>query len=252
MKKYQENCISIITPVYNAEPFLTETIQCVLDQTYPDWELILIDDASQDQSVSVIESYRDPRIHLLSLPTNSGAAVARNKGLAYANGQYIAFLDSDDRWTSDKLAKQIAFMQEHGFAFTYTDFSLMDESGRMIKPAVHIPYSLDYYALLKNTAIACSTVMIDREIVGDFRMPLVRKGQDTATWLKLMREQNLTAYGLQQVLNAYRQVQGSISSNKFKALKRTWHTYRKLEKLPFFQSCYFFTHYVWQAIKRRL
>lgn len=254
MGQWQEGLVSIVTPVYNAEHFLAETIESVQAQSYSNWELLLVNDASSDASQALIEDYmaHDDRIRLINLSENSGAAVARNTGLATAMGQYIAFIDADDVWLATKLENQLAFMQELNYSFSYTNFALIDERGQLIKKGVKLPESLDYHGLLKNTAIACSTVVIDRRALGDFRMPEVRKGQDTATWLMLMRERGVRAYGLNQVLNLYRQVQGSISSDRLGALKRTWNTYRNLEQLPLYQAVYYFIQYVWNAVKRRL
>lgn len=250
----EEGLVSIITPVYNAQKFIQATIESVCRQTYQNWELLLVDDASTDGSIALIEKLaeQDSRVKLLPLKVNQGAAVARNHGLAHAKGRYVAFVDADDYWLPDKLQAQLDFMQVKDYAFTYTNFALVDEAGQVLKDRVDLPQTLSYRQLLKNTAIACSTVVIDRHLLGDFRMPLVRKGQDTATWLYLMRERQVVAYGLDQVLNHYRQVKGSISSNRWSALKRTWHTYRHLEKLPLLECFYYFSHYVFQAILRRL
>ncbi|MBD3948873.1 glycosyltransferase [Tuanshanicoccus lijuaniae] len=249
-----EQLVSIITPVYNAARFLDTMIESIVNQTYQDWELILVDDKSEDESIHIIEQWqaKDSRIRYIELAENSGAAVARNRAMAAARGRWIAFIDSDDFWAPDKLALQLSFMQMTKVAFSYTDFALVDEEGTVIKSQVHVPNRLDYDGLLKNTAIACSTVMIDQLVVGPFRMPLVRKGQDTATWLMLMREHGLTAYAVPKVLNYYRQVDGSVSSNRLAALKRTWHTYRHLEQLPLAKAIYYFSSYVINAIKRRL
>ncbi|MBF6977931.1 glycosyltransferase [Aerococcaceae bacterium zg-BR22] len=249
-----EQLVSIITPVYNAARFLDTMIESIVNQTYQDWELILVDDKSEDESIHIIEQWqaKDSRIRYIELAENSGAAVARNRAMAAARGRWIAFIDSDDFWAPDKLALQLSFMQMTKVAFSYTDFALVDEEGTVIKSQVHVPNRLDYDGLLKNTAIACSTVMIDQSVVGPFRMPLVRKGQDTATWLMLMREHGLTAYAVPKVLNYYRQVDGSVSSNRLAALKRTWHTYRHLEQLPLAKAIYYFSSYVINAIKRRL
>ncbi len=253
-EELQLNLVSIVTPVYNAERFISETIESVLKQSYQNWELLLINDSSQDASQEIVESYlaKDQRIKLINLKENSGAAVARNTGLRAARGQYIAFIDSDDCWTETKLADQLDFMISQTVYFSYTNFALVNESGKVIKNEVKLPLKLNYSGLLKNTAIACSTVIIDRMHVGNFSMPLVRKGQDTATWLMLMRERQVTAYGLNKVLNHYRQVEGSISSDRMGALKRTWNTYRHLEALPLYKAVYYFGHYVLQAILRRL
>lgn len=249
-----EPLISVITPVYNAQDFIQETVESVQNQTFQQWEMILVNDQTPDNSVELIEELikNDSRLKLIHLPENGGAAVARNAGLDEARGRYVAFVDSDDVWHPQKLEKQLQFMQETKYNFTYTNFALMTEEGQIRKDQVNLPSELGYYDLLKNTSIACSTVMIDREEVGSFHMPLVRKGQDTATWLMLMRERGVKAYGLDEVLNYYRQVEGSISSNKFGALKRTWHSYRHLEGLPFLKASYYFVHYVVNAILRRI
>lgn len=250
----EEKLVSIVTPVYNASRFIEQTILSVMNQTYQQWEYWLINDCSSDHSCEIIQKYAeiDSRIHLVNLEKNSGAAVARNKGLSLAQGSYVAFIDSDDIWHPDKLQLQISFMQEQDHAFTYTNLALISEEGELIKEQMDLPLKFTYHELLKNTAIACSSVVIDIDRIGKFQMPLVRKGQDTATWLKLMREKHLAAYGLPHVLNYYRQVSNSISSNKIQALKRTWNTYYRLEKLSFPQAAYYFSHYVWNAIKRRI
>lgn len=244
--------VSIITPVYNAESFLFETINAVVNQTYQNWELILVDDCSTDNSEELIKklSEDESRIKYIKLLENSGAAVARNTGIANAVGRYIAFLDSDDLWVENKLETQIKFMTDLSVGFTYTNFRLISENGEVIKERINLPEKLNYTGLLKNTAIACSSVIIDRDLIGDFRMPNVRKGQDTATWLMLLRNHDY-AYLVDQVLGSYRQVQNSISSDKLGALKRTWNTYRNIEKLPLIKASYYFIFYVVNAILRR-
>lgn len=249
----EKNVVSIITPVYNAERFIKETIDSVLGQKYTLFELLLVDDHSTDNSLTMISEYakRDERIKVLQTPKNSGAAVARNMGLEHAKGQYVAFLDSDDKWKDIKLEKQITSMKNNRHSFTYTNFEMISEANEVMKDSVPLPQKLSYHALLKNTAIACSTVVIDRFVHGDFKMPEVRKGQDTATWLMLLRE-GATAHLVDDVLGSYRIVKGSISSNKVEALKRTWNTYRHLEKLPLHKALYYFTSYTLNALKRRL
>lgn len=244
--------VTVITPVYNSEEFLKETIESVMNQTYENLEYILIDDCSTDRSATLIRKYqeKDSRIQYIKLKKNSGAAVARNTGLENAKGRYIAFIDSDDVWYPEKLKKQIKFMQENNVAFTYTKYERLSEKGE-VTGAPSFPQKLNYSGLLKNTAIACSTVIIDRKIIGDFRMPLVRKGQDTATWLKILRNHEY-AFLIDEVLNQYRSREGSLSDNKISALKRTWNTYRNIEKLPLYKAIYYFSFYVWNAVKRRI
>lgn len=250
--KQEEQLISIITPVYNAEDFLSRTKESVFGQHYTNWEWLLVDDCSQDQSAAMIKSWKDPRVKLIRLEQNSGAAVARNTALEAAQGRFVAFIDSDDYWAPNKLGDQLTFMKEEGYVFTYTNLAFISEDGKLLRERINLPQELDYSGLLKNTAIACSTVMLDRKEVGDFRMPLVRKGQDTATWLKLMREHGINAYLFDEVLTYYRQVAGSISSNKLGAIKRTWNTYYYLEDLPLPKALYYFMHYLWNAVSRRL
>jgi len=245
--------ISVITPVYNAEKYILETMDSVLNQTLTDFEYILIDDQSPDRSAEIIKEYqkRDPRIKYIQLDDNSGAAVARNTGIEHAKGRFIAFVDSDDKWYPTKLEKQVSYMKTENKAFTYTKFELINDDGSLKKEAVDIPDKFDYSGLLKNTAIACSTVMLDTSVIKDIKMPLVRKGQDTATWLKILRNHDY-AYLVDETLNQYRSVEGSLSSNKIQALKRTWNTYRNIEKLPLPKACYYFTAYCFNAVKRRV
>lgn len=248
-----EDLVSVVTPVYNAEKFIAHTISSVMNQSYQNIEHILVDDCSTDSVRQIIEDLakNDSRIRYVKLKENSGAAVARNTGIEQAQGRFIAFIDSDDMWKPQKIEKQLSFMKKNNYAFTYTGYETIGVDGEVKKQSIEVPKKINYSGLLKNTAIACSTVVIDRKIVGDFRMPLVRKGQDTATWLKILRDLPY-AYGLNEVLTSYRKVPGSISSNKVEALKRTWNTYYNLEKLPFFKASYYFLYYTFNAIRKRI
>lgn len=245
--------VSIVTPVYNAEKFISETIDSIQKQTYKDWELILVDDCSSDSSYDIISEYmkNDKRIRYIKLEKNSGAAVSRNTGIKNARGRFIAFVDSDDIWLPKKLEKQVKYMLDKNIGFTFTSYRYMKEDGIKTNKVAKAPKKINYNGLLKNTIIGCSTVVLDRNIVGDFLMPLVKKGQDTATWLMILRNQKY-AYGIEEVLVDYRLVGNSLSSNKIKALKRTWNTYRNVEKLNIFKSTYVFCFYVFNAIKKRL
>jgi len=249
-----KDLVSIVTPVYNAERFIAETIESVLAQTYGNWELLLVDDCSTDGSRAIIESYveGDSRIKYISLAGNSGAAVARNTGINASSGRFIAFIDSDDQWNAQKLETQLKFMNEKKAPFTFTAYEMLNEQGELLGKIVNVPDSINYNQLLKNTIIGCSTVMIDRNAIGDFQMPLVRKGQDTATWLMILRINGIVANGINEILTSYRIVEGSISSNKVDALKRTWNTYYNIEKLGLVKSSYVFVCYVFNALKKRL
>lgn len=250
------NLVSIITPVYNAEKFIGETIESVINQTYTEWEMILVDDCSTDKSADIVKIFceRDSRVKYHKLEINSGAAVARNTALEIARGKYIAFLDSDDLWDKDKLTFQLEFMKKNNIGFSITDYSLITEEGKSynkVNKDIIVPKEIDYNFLLKNTVILCSSVIIDKSIIGDFRMTLIRAGQDTATWLSILKR-GFKAYGLNQNLAKYRQVKGSISNNKIKAIKRTWNLYRNVEKISLYKTIYYFSNYAFNAVKKRV
>ena len=243
--------VSIVTPAYNCEKYIAETIESVLAQTYTNWEMIIVNDKSTDNTLNIIKQYTklDKRIKLINLSENSGAAVARNVALDNAKGRFIAFIDSDDRWKKDKLTNQIEYMIKNEYGFTYTNYEYILDENNKRKKIFKVKSKLNYSEALKNTIIGCLTVIIDKNIVGDFRMPLVRRGQDNLTWLMLLKKGHI-AYGLNENLAEYRKVEGSLSNNKFKALKRQWYNYRKIIKLPFFECVYYYTFYIVNNIKK--
>ena len=245
--------VSIITPVYNAEKFIRETIESVQNQTYTNWEMLLINDCSTDTSAEIIKekAAEDSRIKYIELDKNSGAAITRNTGISKAQGRYIAFLDSDDIWKSDKLDKQLALIKEKDIGFCFTSYRYVMQDGVPTNKVARAPEKIDYNGLLKNTIIGCSTVLIDREVMGDFRMTNVRRGQDTATWLQLLKRTEY-AYGIYEDLVWYRVVDGSLSHNKWNAIKRTWNTYRNVEHLSLPKAMYVFVFYAYNALKKRI
>lgn len=243
--------VTVITPVYNAEKFISDTINCVRNQTYHNWEMILVDDVSSDSSVEIIKDFMklDNRIKLIQLQENSGAAVARNTAIEAAGGRYIAFLDSDDLWYSNKLERQIQFMQDHGYAFTFTGYRLMSENGELLNKVIQVPKEIDYNGYLKNTIIGCLTVILDTEQINNIKMKNIRTRQDFVLWLSILKR-GFKAYGLQEELASYRKVSGSISSNKWKTAKRNWKVYREIEELSFIKSLYCFTLYAYNGFKK--
>lgn len=246
--------VSVITPTYNSERFIAETIRSVKEQTYANWEMIVIDDCSTDKTVELVmkEQQKDDRIKLIQLEHNQGAAVARNTGMENAKGKYIAFLDSDDLWLSNKLEEQIAFMEKHDYAFTFSSFAIMDQFGNLTGKTNRAVEKADYHDILKRPGtIGCLTVVLDRDKIRDPYMPNIKTRNDFATWLKILRNGH-TAYGLDKILAYYRLVPGSISSNKLKAAQKNWYVYREIEKLNFFSAAYYFTHYALYNIKKRL
>ncbi|AJO59925.1 glycosyltransferase family 2 protein [Bacillus subtilis] len=245
--------VSVITPSYNARDYIEDTVHSVLDQSHPHWEMIIVDDCSTDGTRDILQQYEkiDERIHVVYLEENSGAAVARNKALERAQGRYVAFLDSDDKWKKDKLEKQLEFMMERSCAFSFTGYSLMAQDGTPLDKFIHAPESLTYDDALKNTIIGCLTVMIDREQTGQIQMPNIRTRQDLATWLSLLKK-GFTAYGMNECLAEYRLVNNSISSNKWKAARKTWFVYREIERLHFMKATWCFVQYAKNAVKKRL
>ena len=250
-----EDLVSIVVPVYNAEKFLEDTINTVLNQTYTNWELILVNDCSKDNSINIINKYveQDSRIRLHNNETNSKAAVSRNNGITDSKGRFICFLDADDKWDSTKLEKQIRFMKENDYAFSFTSYEFADEKCVPNGKQVRVPNKINYKQALKNTTIWTSTVMFDMTKLSkeDIYMPNVARGQDTATWWKVLKKIDY-AYGLDEVLSYYRRSEGTLSSNKFVALKRTWILYRNVEHLNIFYSMYCFFWYCINAVKRRV
>ena len=241
--------------MYNAEKFLRETIKTVQEQTYKEWELLFVDDCSKDNSINIINEAikKDCRIKLIELQQNSGAAIARNTGIEKAKGKYIAFLDADDLWDNKKLEKQIAFMRENDYEFTFTGYEFAGEDGVGNGKVVRVPQKLTYKQALKNTTISTITVILDVNKLEKnlIKMPNVRRGQDTATWWKILKT-GVIAYGLDENLSIYRRSANSLSSNKLTALKRTWNLYRNVERLNLLYSLYNFCWYCFNAAKRRI
>ncbi|HFI0255647.1 TPA: glycosyltransferase family 2 protein [Streptococcus suis] len=248
--------VSVIIPMYNAEKYITETIQSVLKQTFQDLEIIVVDDCSTDNSMTIVSSLQKelaPILFLLQNNQNSGVGVSRNKGVEAARGRYISFLDADDLWEPTKLEKQVAFMQAHNYAFTFTGYQFANESGQPLKSPVRVPSVISYKQLLRNHTIWTSTVMFDmRQLTKEqIAMPDVRKGQDMATWWKVLKVIE-HAYSLSEPLSLYRRTSQSLSANKLAAIKRTWFLFRKVEGLSLFQSIIPFIGYAFNAVKRRL
>lgn len=250
-----DNKISIITPVYKCENLIGETIKSVIAQTYQNWEMILVDDCSPDNSVAIIKKYaeKDNRIKYIKLEENSGAAIARNKALKESTGRFIAYLDADDLWKKEKLEKQVKFMLDNNYAFTCTDYEKIDENGKSLNKVIRIPQKVDYNLFLRNTIIQTVGVMVDIKLTGKelLKMPNIRRRQDAATWCQLLKN-GFDCYEMPESLSYYRVVSNSLSSNKFKAIKMNWYWYRKIEKLPLWKTFYCFAGYAFNAVKKRI
>ena len=242
--------VSVITPSHNSAQFISETIRSVLNQSFSDWELIVVDDCSTDNSVEVIQSFvdQDSRIKLIQLSENSGAAVARNTAIEAAAGRFIAFLDSDDKWLPHKLETQIQFMQDNDVAFSYAAYEKINEQGKAVGK-IGVPERVTYNDLLKVCSIGCLTAVYDTQKLGKIYMPLIRKRQDLGLWLRILK-QIPYAYGVQEVLGQYQLRSDSISANKRSAAQFTWKLYREVEKLNIFKASYFFAHYAVNGVLR--
>lgn len=245
-----EPFVSVIMPSYNSKKFIAQSIESFRNQTYRNVELIIVDDCSNDGSWEYVQRYveGDDKIKVFQLKKNGGAAAARNYGIKQAKGKYLAFLDSDDLWHPEKLRKQVEFMESNDYAFTFTNYKMIDEAGNDLNRHVLCPPLMVYKHLLKNTTIGCLTVMLNVEKLGPIQMPNLQP-EDTALWLQLLRK-GTTAYCLQEILAEYRIVQNSASSNKLKVAKKMWAVYRKSEKIPFIKSLWYFSGYATNAVKK--
>jgi glycosyltransferase involved in cell wall biosynthesis len=242
--------VSIITPSYKSERFISQTIESVLAQTYQDWEMIIVDDVSPDSSNEIIEEYckKDSRIKLIKLEKNSGPAIARNRAIEEAKGRYIAFLDADDIWYKNKLEKQIKFMNEKNLALTYSSYDLMNEENNNLGTFL-TKNKVTYTDLLKTNSIGCLTAIYDVEKVGKVLMPNIIKRQDYGLWLKILKKVDY-AEAILEPLAKYRIMKNSVSSNKLVAAKYVWKLFREVEKLNIFQSMYYFCWYIYYGLKK--
>ena len=245
--------VSIITPSWNVERLIGETILSVQAQTLGDWELLIADDCSTDNTPAVIESYaaKDARIKLIRQPRNGGPALARQAAIEQAQGRFIAFLDSDDLWLPAKLERQVAFARQHRAALSFTAFRRINEDGSTTGRLIAVPDSLTYDQLLKNTSIATLTALVDRDIAGDIAMK--NEGYDDfCLWLSILKPGHL-GWGLNEDLARYRVRGVSVSSRPMRSAGWVWHIYRNVERLSLIKSAWCFAHWGARAwLKRRL
>ena len=244
--------VSILMPCYNAERYVDEAIQSVIDQSYSSWELLVVDDCSVDKTYERIDCWRkrDARIQLIALRANRGAAYARNQALKIAKGRYIALLDSDDLWCREKLRSQVAFMQSARTPLSFTSYRLIGEDGHDIAPPVIAPDQVDYRHMLRDSVIGCPTAVYDTAVLGKVKMPDVFHA-DYATWLQILRMGHV-ARGMQDILASYRIRHGSINRNKIKAAWHRWRVYRDCERCSLMKSMYHMTEYAYCGIKKSL
>lgn len=218
--------ISIVMPMYNSETFVSKAIDSILEQTYTNWELIIVDDGSHDHSVEVVMSYveKNHRIQLLKNKKNSGIAITRNKAIQSTKGKYIAFLDSDDRWYPKKLEYQVTIMENKQVDFSCTSYDIVNEQGKIMGERFFEEASRGFSDLLKTNFIGCLTVMIKREVLINYPMPNV-KHEDYATWLNILKN-NFSIFVIPEKLSIYTNRESSVSSNKFNTINWVWIIYR--------------------------
>lgn len=244
----QDGLVSVITPAYNCAKYIGKTIESVQAQTYGNWEMIIVDDCSTDNTREVVESYsrEDSRVHYICLDDNSGAAVARTESMKAAEGEYMAFLDSDDMWKPEKLDKQLAFMREHSCVFSCTAYEQVDEQGNPLGKVIKTIPRTSYNRLLFDCPVGNSTVMYNVRQMGKFEVPNIRKRNDDALWLQMLKKEPYI-WGMPDILAEYRVREGSISHNKLDLVKYHWMLYRDIEHLSVIRSIFHIG--VWGFIK---
>ncbi len=237
----ENELVSIIMPTYNCAKFIKETIESVLNQTYENWELVIVDDCSNDNTEEIVESFNDKRIKYHKLEKNSGAAVARTTAMKMAIGNYMAFLDSDDLWKKEKLEKQLEFMKKNNYNFTCTAYEQIDEEGNKLNKVIKTKKKANYNRILLDCPVGNSTVMYNVDNLGKFEVPNIRKRNDDALWLQILKREKFI-YGMPDVLMEYRIRNNSISSNKLSLIKYHWQLYREIEHLSVIRSAF---HICW-------
>ena len=243
--------ISIITPCHNAQATIKETINSVLSQTYRDWELIIIDDCSTDNSATIILDFvkNDSRIKYLKTEAPSGSpTLPRNIGIENATGRYIAFLDSDDAWLPDKLEKQLRVFEDERVAIAFSDYEKMSEDGERNNRIVKAPLKVDYKQLLRGNVIGCLTAIYDTAKVGKMYF-IPHTHEDYILWLSILKK-GFVAVNTGTVEALYRVRRHSVSSNKWKVLSWQWDIYRNVEKVGLLKAMYYFAHYAYKAYRK--
>ena len=244
----RDGLVSVITPAHNCAKYIGKTIESVQAQSYTDWEMVIVDDRSTDNTREVVETYaaKDSRVRYMCLDENSGAAVARTEAMKAAQGEYMAFLDSDDMWKPEKLEKQLAFMREGCHAFSCTAYEQVDEQGRPLEKVIKTIPRTNYNRLLLDCPVGNSTVMYNVREMGKFEVPNIRKRNDDALWLQMLKKEPYI-WGMSDVLAEYRVREGSISHNKLDLVKYHWKLYREIEHLSVVRSVFHIA--VWGFIK---
>lgn len=243
--------VSIITPSYNSANFIAATIQSVQNQTYSNWEMIIVDDGSFDDTEKVILNFieDDKRIQFYKLAQNSGPAVARNTGIEKAKGKYLTFIDADDIWFPTFIEKSIETIVDTKIPFVFSSYKRANENLEFVYSDFIVPQKVAYTDILKSNSISCLTAFIDMEVLGKKFMPLIRKRQDMGLWLQYLKAIPF-AYGTQETQAIYRIRENSLSRKKSDLIKYQWQFYREVEKLTVLQSFYYLLHWMYRGFMK--
>lgn len=243
--------VSVVSPAYNCEKYIKETVECIANQTVKVKEHIVIDDGSSDNTLVLLQELQNQYPHLVVLTQkNSGAAAARNLGIRHATGKYIAFLDSDDCWSCEKLEKQIGFMEQNEIVFSYGDYEEIDEDTGEVLHKYQLPSCLTYNQLLNGCPIGCLTVAYNQEKLGKRYMPQIRRGQDWALWLAITKD-NIVAKRYDGCLAQYRIVKSSLSKNKLKKMLDVLEIYRNEQQLSWISSFWHLCRHALYVVRKR-
>ncbi len=252
MNKRGHQLVSVIMPMYNSESYVGKAIESVIGQTYPNWELLVVDDGSTDRSCEIVRAYavRDRRVQLLVNDNPVGMPYApRNYGIQHAKGDYIAFLDSDDMWLREKLSQQlVVFHRDQRTAVVYSDYEKIDEKGRRSARIITAPRKTNYQQMLYGNVIGNLTGIYDVRKVGKNYFTNVHH-EDYAFWLSVLKS-GYIARNTQTVAALYRVRNASVSANKLRVISWQWHIYRKVENIGILRSAYYFCFYAVGALRK--
>lgn len=245
--------VTVIMPAYNSGRYIVEAIRSVMEQTWECWELLVLDDGSRDDTCALVQALaeEDSRIRLLPNGENMGAAKTRNRGLDLAQGEFVAFLDSDDRWHPQKLERQMDRLAETSAALCYCSYAIVDEAGETTHKPYTVPEQITFRQLLKENVIGCSTVVLRRDALGANRFPTDFYHEDFVLWLRLL-QQGHRAVGCSEILADWRYRQDSRSFDKFHSAQNRWRIYRRYLKLPLFRSVGCFAAYAMAGLRKYL
>lgn len=237
--------VSVVIPAYNAEKYIEKTVRSVLQQTYTNYEIIIVDDCSSDDTYSIVQALaqEDKRIKYYQNEKNEGVAITRNNAIARCTGEYIALLDADDIWVETKLEKQIKLLQETKAQIAYCSYAFIDENDKEILRPFIVPTTTTYESALGKSVISCSTAMMERQLFEKYKFEADVYHEDYVLWLKLLKD-NMKAVGDTEVLAYYRFMEGTRSANKINSAMKRWQVYRKSMKMSFIESVVAMIQYI--------